>query len=173
MNARRDHGLEVAIVVGNPKEHSRTREAAVLLAEALVGDSPRGTTVIELAALGPSLLGWDDPAVAAAKQAIVGAPLAIFASPTFKASYTGLLKLLLDQLPGGTGLAGVVTIPLMLGASAQHALAVEHTLRPVLTELGALTLPGLFLIDETFRSDDAIELYADRWRDTVRRLIAP
>ena len=67
------------------------------------------------------------------------------ASPTYKATYTGLLKLFLDQI-GADELAGVVTVPVMVGAGAAHALAVETHLRPVLVELGA-TMPtrGLYL----------------------------
>ena len=71
-------------------------------------------------------------AVAAAK----GADLLVVASPTYKATYTGLLKLFLDQI-GADDLAGVVTVPVMVGAGAGHALAVETHLRPVLVELGA------------------------------------
>lgn len=162
---------DTVVIVGNPKENSRTRDAAERLATLLAGG--REQTTLEVAPLGPALLGWGDPRVTEAKELIAGAKLAIFASPTFKASYTGLLKLLLDQFSGGTGLAGVTAVPLMLGGGAQHAMAVEHTLRPVLTELGALALPGLFLIDETYQDDGEIEAYAERWGETVQRLLAP
>ncbi|WP_136054158.1 NAD(P)H-dependent oxidoreductase [Microbacterium sp. K24] len=154
-------------VIGNPKEGSRTREAAELLAEALT-DGPR--TTIELAPLGPSLLGWGDESVAAARDAVAAARLVVFASPTFKATYTGLLKLFLEKFDGGTGLAGVTVVPLMLGASERHALAPELTLRPVLTELGAVTLPGLYLLDSTFREDGEIAAYAAKYRPVVDRL---
>lgn len=154
-------------VIGNPKEGSRTRDAAELLADALT-EGPH--TTIELAPLGPSLLGWGDQAVAEARDAVAGAPLVIFASPTFKATYTGLLKLFLEKFDGGTGLAGVTVVPLMLGAGERHALAPELTLRPVLTELGAVSLPGLYLLDSTFREDGELEAYAARFRPVVQRL---
>ena len=47
----------------------------------------------------------------------VSADLVVVASPTYKATYTGLLKLFLDRFAGGTGLRGVA-VPLMLGARA-------------------------------------------------------
>jgi flavin reductase like protein len=47
--------------------------------------------------------------------------LAVFARPTFKATYSGLLKLFLEQFDSGTGLAGVVAVPVMLGAGSVHA----------------------------------------------------
>ena len=48
-------------------------------------------------------------------QQVSSADLLVVAQPTYKATYTGLLKLFLDQLPGD-GLRGVTAVPLMLGA---------------------------------------------------------
>lgn len=100
--------------------------------------------------------------------------LVVFASPTFKATYTGLLKLFLEQFDGGTGLAGVVAAPLMLGAAPTHSLAPDLLLKPVLSELGATcALPGLYLIDRTFTEDGALEAYAERWSPVAAALGRP
>jgi FMN reductase len=135
------------VLVGNPKARSRTSAAAAEVAAFVadrLGATPE-TTTIELPDLGPGLLGWGDPAVAAAVAAVTGADLLIVASPTYKATYTGLLKLFLDQI-AADDLAGVVTVPVMVGAGATHALAVETHLRPVLVELGAvMPAHGLYL----------------------------
>ena len=74
---------------------SRTRAAAELVAEKLTGVAPQH--VIDVVDLGAGLLGWGDPKVAEAKAVVKGADSLIVASPTFKATYTGLLKLFLDQ----------------------------------------------------------------------------
>jgi FMN reductase len=158
----------IVVVVGNPKENSRTRQASEMLANALTGKEPR--TVIELAPLGAELLTWGAPKVSEAKEVAAKADLLIVASPTFKAGYTALLKLFLEQYNAGTGLAGAVAVPLMLGGGEQHSLAVQHTLTPTITEIGALALPGLFLVDATFHEDGVIDAYAERWRDSVDRL---
>jgi FMN reductase len=73
----------------------------------------------------------------------------IVACPTFKGTYTGLLKLFLDRF-AVDGLRGVA-VPMMLGAGAQHALAPELSLRPVLTEIGA-TVPSraLYVLDTKY-----------------------
>ena len=42
----------------------------------------------------------------------------VVASPTYKATYAGLLKLFLDRL-GGESLAGVTAVPLMLGRALE------------------------------------------------------
>ena len=93
----------VAVVVGNPKPRSRTRAAAVGLAEALTGSEP--DLVVDLADLGPALLDWSDPTVAELVAAIGAADLVVVASPTYKGTYTGLLKLFLDRF-ATDGLAG-------------------------------------------------------------------
>jgi FMN reductase len=153
-------GMETVVVVGNPKVGSRTRQAAEQLAERLTGGP--ASTVIEVAELGPGLLGWGDPVVAAAKETVRSASLLIVASPTFKATYTGLLKLFLDHFGAGE-LVGVVAVPLMLGAGPHHALAPELLLRPVLTEIGcSCPLPGLYLLDSQYTDSPELSAWLSR-----------
>ena len=66
--------------------------------------------------------------VATAVKRVQECELLVVASPTFKASYTGVLKCFLDQFPSG-GLAGVTAFPVMLGAGPGHAMAPEQMLR--------------------------------------------
>ncbi|QIS17198.1 NADPH-dependent FMN reductase [Nocardia terpenica] len=163
--------MTVTVVVGNPKPASRTLAAATLVARGLRPDVE--PTAIDLVDLGAALLAWADPDVAKAVRAVADSELVAFASPTFKATYTGLLKLFLEQFEGGTGLAGVVAVPVMLGAGPAHALAPDLLLKPVLVELGATTpAPGLYLSDRTFAEDGVIDRYADRWGPVVRALSA-
>jgi FMN reductase len=148
-------------VVGNPKPRSRTRAAAELVVERLTGAPP--DIVVDVVDLGPGLLGWGDAAVGEAVKALTTAEVAVVASPTYKATYTGLLKLFLDHV--GTGdLAGVVAVPLMLGGGPTHYLAPELLLKPVLVELGA-TAPtrGLYLVEKSW--DDPAAL--DPWLTTA------
>ena len=136
--------MTTAVVVGNPKPQSRTLAAATHVARELDGEPD---FVIDLADLGPKLLDWSDPDVTDLVKQVGAADLVVVASPTYKAAYTGLLKLFLDRFAGGTGLSGLA-VPLMLGGSPAHSLAPELTLRPVLTELGG-TVPGraLYVVD--------------------------
>jgi FMN reductase len=153
------------VVVGNPKVGSRTRQAAELVVERLTGAPP--DHVVEVADLGAGLLGWGDPAVEAAKDVVRGADLVVFASPTYKATYTGLLKLFLDQFAAGE-LHGTTAIALMLGAGPQHALAGEHTLKPVLVEIGcSCPTPALFLLESTWEDSPELDAWLDRARDVL------
>lgn len=158
-------GRGVAIVVGNPKPRSRTYQAAHLVAERLAG-RPADLSV-DLVDLGPALLDWSDTGVSDLVAAIAATDLTVFASPTYKASYTGLLKLFIDRISGGA-LAGVTAVPLMLGGHWQHALAPELLLKPVLVEVGA-TCPtrGLFLLETECSGGPALNGWLDRARPQV------
>ncbi|MFJ4783967.1 NAD(P)H-dependent oxidoreductase [Streptomyces sp. NPDC088794] len=156
--------MKAVAVVGNPKAASRTRDAAERLAEALGLDCE----VLEVGSLGAGLLGWGDPGVAAAVERVRAADVVIAASPTFKGTYSGLLKVFLDQFPTATGLAGQVALSLMLGAGPAHALAPELTLKPVLVELGAICpAQGLYQLDSTYTTDDSLARWLERWGRTV------
>jgi FMN reductase len=149
----------VAVVVGNPKPRSRTRRVAEVVAEAAagaVGLSGADRVVADLAELGPQLFDFSSAEVRSVVDEVAGCALAVVASPTYKASYTGLLKAFLDWYPT-TGLSGVAVVPVMVGAGPEHALAVEVHLRPVLVEIGA-TLPtrGLYVLESQLDELDAV-----------------
>ena len=154
------------VVVGNPKLGSRTRQAGELVVDRLTGEPP--DAVIEVAELGPALLGWGDPAVEAAKQVVRDADLVVFASPTYKATYTGLLKLFLDQFGAGE-LHGTTAVALMLGAAPEHALAGELTLKPVLSEIGcSCPTPALYLLESSWENSPELDAWVARARDVLQ-----
>ena len=158
--------MDTVAVVGNPKPRSRTLEAAGIVAEELTGSPP--DAVIDVIDLGAGLLTWGDPAVGAAVERVAGAGLVVWACPTYKATFTGLLKLFLDQFPPDS-LTGTVGVPLMLGAGPAHAMAPDFLLKPVLVELGA-TCPtrGLYLLDSTYADRES---YA-AWTAIARQQVA-
>jgi FMN reductase len=123
--------MNVVVVSGNPRPGSRTRTLAVATARA-VGEP----VVVDVAELGADLLDASAPATAAALAAIRGAELLVVATPTYKASYTGVLKVLFDALPGG-GLAGVTAAPVVVAGTAEQAARAAAALTELLTELGA------------------------------------
>lgn len=157
--------MTVAVVVGNPKPGSRTLAAATYVARELSGAEP--DLVVDLATLGPAILDWSDADVRGLVEAVGAADLVVVASPTYKATYTGLLKLFLDRF-STTGISGVA-VPLMLGAGPAHALAPEVSLRPLLSEIGA-TIPtrALYVLDD-LHDDPAA--YAD-WLAGARPRVA-
>jgi FMN reductase len=155
----------ITVIVGNPKAGSRTLVAASRLANELGG----ADLVIDLAEHAHELFDQGSTTVAELVEQVRGSDLVIVASPTFKATYTGLLKSFLDWFPFD-GLAGTTAVPLMLGASPIHALAPEHGLRHLLVELGAsVPTRGLYVIDSAYDDPAA---YAG-WLEGARPLLAP
>jgi FMN reductase len=154
--------VSVTVLVGNPKPRSRTYEAAHIVAERLAGR--KADLSIDLTDLGAALLDWSDTTVAELVTKVQHSDLLVVASPTYKASYTGLLKLFLDRISGGA-LAGVTAVPVMLGGHWKHGLAADLLLKPVLVELGA-TCParGLFLLDSEYAASETL----DEWLETAR-----
>lgn len=162
---------QTLVIVGNPKPQSRTMEAALLLHDAVFGAAP--SRAVDLADLGSALLGYGNPAVMDVVEAAQASDGLVIASPTYKASYTGLLKLFLDQVPGG-GLDGIFTIAMMMGAGPAHALAPEVHLKPVLAELGCATCTrALYLNEKTFREDGLIHAFAARARMSMPASLSP
>jgi len=160
----------IAVVTGNPKPASRTHGVALAVADAVVAKlgSPVDRLVVDLTDHAPRLFDWADPELTRLNGEVAAADVAIFASPTYKASYTGMLKAFLDRY-GSNGLAGVTAVPVMTGGWPGHLLAVEVHLRPVLVELGA-SVPsrGLYVTEPELADLDAA---VAKWAETAVPLI--
>ncbi|MEU8240495.1 NAD(P)H-dependent oxidoreductase [Actinoplanes missouriensis] len=138
----------ILVISGNPRSGSRTSVLATAVGAAIAArigsPDPR---VIEAGDLGAGLLTPGDEATRAALTAIAEANLLVVATPTYKGSYTGVLKVLLDQLPA-QALAGKLAVPVVTAGVAPQAAAAEALLRQLLVELGAIVVrPGLPVIE--------------------------
>ena len=167
--------MSIVTVVGNPRPGSRTLGAAVAATDAIAArlGHPGAREVIDLSALAPALL---QPAAGAsletALELLTSASVAVLASPTYKATYTGLLKVFLDRLPPNA-LAGTAALPILVMGHPKHALAVEVHFRPLLVELGAFVpTPGLALLESELPELDADDGPLARWADQVVPQIA-
>ena len=166
--------LRIAVVVGNPRPGSRTRRAGegVAIAVGRLGrQAERAASIdtLELAELAPELFAPASRRVEAAMATVTSAHVLVVASPTYKATYTGLLKAFLDRF-GSDALAGIVGVPVMLGGAPIHALAVEVHLRPLLVELGAACpTRGLFVVESELERLDAT---VDAWLAAHERALA-
>jgi FMN reductase len=138
----------VLAVSGNPRPASRSHKLAVTLATEVARVLPgAGLAQIELAELGSRVLEPDDAAAQAAVAQVLAADILVLSSPTYKASYTGLLKSFLDRF-GHQGLTGKSAVPIMLGGLPSHQLAVNVHFSPLLLELGAkVPAGGLFVLE--------------------------
>jgi FMN reductase len=152
--------MTVAVIVGNPRPGSRTLALGTAIGQHISQDLGGGVSVTDLAALGPALLDAGHQATAEALERMYAAQVIVFATPTYKGSYTGVLKVFLDSVPGGA-LAGRVGVPVMTAGARDHSLAVDVHLRPVLLTLGAiLPTPSLYVIEAELPESAAV---IERW----------
>lgn len=160
--------MDLTVLVGNPQSGSRTLDLALRVADALTGDrASRGAdrTVIDLAEHADQVLRWPSDSMDGLLARVRESHLLVVASPTYKAAYTGLLKAFLDRL-GHRALNGVVAVPVMTGASELHAMTPELTLRPLLSELGAIVpCHSLYL---NMQQHDAVTELVATWSETNR-----
>jgi FMN reductase len=154
----------VLSVSGSPSPTSRT---ARLLRHLDARLASRGHTVTPLDARdlpAQALLSADagHPAIVRAQALFEQADAVVVGTPVYKAAYSGLLKALLDVLPQHA-LAGKTVLPLATGGSTRHVLAIDYTLRPVLSSMGAAHIvQGWFLLDRdlTAQPDGSLRIEA-------------
>jgi FMN reductase len=140
----------VLTISASPSPVSKTAAIRQLIDEQLTAQGHR-VHALDVHDLPPAALLAADtthPAIAAAIGLFDRADGLVVATPVFKASYSGLLKTLLDLLPQ-QALAGKVVLPLATGGTLAHALVIDYALRPVLTTLGATeVINGHLLLDK-------------------------
>lgn len=131
-------GPRIVALSGSPSPESKTAMLAQKVIDELRADAA-DVQHIRLSALnGLALLRGEtsDQGIADAIAAVDEADGVVVATPIFKSSYSGLLKIFLDVLPQ-FGLAGKAVLPLATGGSLAHVLALDYGLRPVLQSMGA------------------------------------
>jgi NADPH-dependent FMN reductase len=110
--------MRIAVVTGNPKPASRTHRVALAVAGVLSAAFERpaygARLVVDLSEHAPSLFDPSAAELSRLTAEVAAADIAIFASPTCKASYTGMLKAFLDRY-SSNGLAGTIAVPVMTG----------------------------------------------------------
>jgi FMN reductase len=147
--------MKIVAVVGNPQAASRTLTIATALGDRLADALHGVARSIDLAASAVEVMRASKPAQALVAE-VGEADVIIACSPTYKATYTGLLKCFWDLFPH-QALAGRVAVPLMTGGSMAHALAGEVHLRPLLVELGAsVPTRALYFTMERMSEMDAV-----------------
>ncbi|MBS4179558.1 NADPH-dependent FMN reductase [Lederbergia citrea] len=139
---------KIVIISGSPLTPSRTdlvlRHIELFLQKK--GFSVAYVSVPDLPA--KDLVGarFNSPAIQEVINHIKNADGIIIGSPVYKASYTGVLKSLLDLLPEES-FNGLPVLPLMVGGSKAHLLAVEFSLKPLIYNLKGIPTQGIYFVD--------------------------
>lgn len=155
---------DILVVSASPSTTSKTERVAEHVTQRLTtaGTSANHLRLRQLPA--EPLLSADttDPQIAEAVKQVEDASGVVLATPTYKAAYSGLLKVFLDLLPQ-FGLAGKAVLPLATGGSVAHVLSLDYALRPVVHSLGPRhVVQSFFLLNEHLTVDgDALDVHED------------
>jgi len=139
----------IACIVGSPASPSRTAFVADYVSRCLerAGNVVESVVVRDLPAEDLVRARVDAPAIAAAVSAIERAEGIVVATPIYKASFAGMLKLFLDLLPQ-SALRDKSVLPIATGGASAHVLAIDYGLRPVLMSLGAAHVEPAYVVLE-------------------------
>jgi FMN reductase len=165
--------MRISVVIGNPSPGGRTTRAAQEVADSvanLLGGAD--VDLIELAEHTVGIFEWENEPLAELNASVAASDLIVAASPNYKHSYTGLLKAFFDRY-GDNGLAGTVTVPVMVGAAPTQALAVEMHMRPLFVALGSsLPTRGLYILQHEIDTVDlTVASWLDEHSDILRRAL--
>jgi FMN reductase len=121
---------------GSPSASSKTR--ALADAAARLGDG----SVLDIGAIDADalLLRGGHPTLDDALARIAAADRVVLATPIYRATYSGLLKVLLDQLPQD-GLAGKGVVLVATGGSPVHYLGLDTGLRAAVASVQGWSVP--------------------------------
>ena len=155
-------------ISGSPSPASSPR---LLVEQALALVAGRGweTDLIDLSALpaGALLARGEDPAVSAALDRVAAARILVIGTPVYRATYTALLKTIFDLMPQDH-LAGKVAVLIATGAIAEHMLAIDHGLRPLVASLaGVSTAMGIYATPGDFEEGVPGPALAQRLADAI------
>jgi FMN reductase len=151
----------VIILSGSPSATSKTAKIGDIVAGWL---EERGfaTTHIKVRDFSPAALlrgDYSDPELKAAIDLVAEADGVVLATPTYKASFSGLLKAFVDVLPQH-GFKDKVVLPLGTGGSLAHVLALDYGFRPVMQSMRPrLIVPSVFMLEQDLHANgDTLEI---------------
>lgn len=147
--------MNIVTVAASPAEQSRSifllRRLESILKDA--GAQVKSWTLDDFDPAALVYTRFDDPGIKAFQQSIREADAVVFATPVYKAAYSGGLKLLLDVIPE-QGLKSKLALSLATGGSNAHLLVLDYVLKPVLATLGSRSqLPGVYVGDQDLKKD--------------------
>ena len=163
----------ILIVSGSPSDKSKTAKLAQYVTDKLseTGMQTKHLRVRDLPAHALLAARTSQSEIAEAMQWVERADGVVFVTPTYKASFSGLLKVFIDLLPQ-FALAGKAILPLATGGTMAHVLMLDYALRPVLHALGARhAVQGHFMIESALDPSGPVLITDARQREMLHQAI--
>ncbi|MDX2271867.1 MAG: NADPH-dependent FMN reductase [Cyanobacteriota bacterium] len=155
----------VVNLCGSPAPTSRTH-ALLSQATHLLSQQGIETRLFTIRDLSPEDLvygNFESDALKTIQLAIEASKAVIVATPVYKATYTGVLKALLDLLPQ-YAFADKIILPMAVGGTINHLLAIDYGMKPLFSVMGAAhILKGVYAVNSQiqFTPEGAIQLEAE------------
>jgi FMN reductase len=150
--------MSVVAIASSPSRNSRSARLADHAVSRLQGLNAQTLHLRDLSPVALLSADFEAEGVHQSLKLVQESAALIIATPIYKASYSGLLKVFLDLLPQD-GLAGKVILPVATSGSLAHVLALDYTLRPVLASLGAsVVLESVVIPDQQIAIGSAGEI---------------
>ena len=146
--------MGLVAVNGSPSDTSKTHAVATAAVELAGGGSVINVGDLDADAL---VLRGRHASVSDALEQVAAAQPLVLVTPVYRATYSGLLKLILDQLPT-EAFDGKAVILAATGASPAHFLSIDTGFRSLVASLGGWSVPTV--------------IYANQQR-TSRRTVRP
>jgi FMN reductase len=165
---------------GSPRSPSKTDVLVSTLSSAITQRTSAESKSFTLSEIAPAVLPALtrenlSPEGEAVIATIEAADIVVVGTPVYRASFTGILKHVLD-LVRYDALIGRIGVLAATGGSPLHGLVVEHQLRPLLSFFGTHTAPtGVYATDADFTdykiTNSAITKRIDSAANEVQRLL--
>ncbi len=139
---------KIVLISGSPTPKSRSAAVLAYVGERLQaqGHSFESVAVQDLPPEDLVFGNFQSQALQAIQAKVAAAEGVVISTPVYKATYTGILKALLDLLDQDA-FVGKTILPIATGGTIAHLLAIDYGLKPLLTVMGATQiLKGIFLL---------------------------
>jgi FMN reductase len=140
---------KILTIAGSPSDTSRS-SAVLKLCSSFLEEHSINVTSLSVRDIPPEDLvyaNFESQALKKAKDLIEQADGIIVGTPVYKASYTGVLKALLDLMPQ-YAFSGKTILPIATGGTITHLLSIDYAMKPLFGVLGSTSiLRGIFILD--------------------------
>lgn len=153
----------VLVLSGNPRPGSRTSAVGAAVGHELCREPSLGCAAVETVELSDVTRLLFDPGagqIAGLRRRVAEATVLVVATPSYKASLPGLLKVFLDGF-GPDSLSVTAVVPVVVAGSPEHAASTSRHLHDVLTACGAERVAAPVVVLES-RLSSAGALIAER-----------
>lgn len=143
----------ILLLSGSPIAKSKTTALLDYVAQTVqaAGLATRTVSILDFPAEDLVQARYDSASFNELKAEVEQAAALVIATPIYKASFTGGLKALLDILPQNA-LRDKTILPIATAGTYGHLLALDYSLKPVLSVLGATDLrQGVYVVDNQFQ----------------------